>query len=61
MHGLTLSLTGDYRPQDRQAVDVSEAGGAVFDRKNRTETASFVNSAFESGTVGTMMTRPRTG
>jgi outer membrane receptor for ferrienterochelin and colicins len=44
MHGMTLSLTGDYRHQDREAVDVSEAGGAVFDRNNRTETASFLLS-----------------
>jgi outer membrane receptor for ferrienterochelin and colicins len=38
--GLTLSLTGDYRNQDRNAVDVNAAGGAVFDRENLTETGS---------------------
>jgi outer membrane receptor for ferrienterochelin and colicins len=37
---LTLTLTGDYRHQDRNAVDVGAAGGAVFDRENRTETGS---------------------
>lgn len=39
---LTLTLTGDYRHQDRSAVDVSPAGGAVFDRENRTETGSLL-------------------
>jgi outer membrane receptor for ferrienterochelin and colicins len=39
---LTLSLTGDYRHQDRQAVDLGAAGGAVFDRENVTETGSFL-------------------
>jgi outer membrane receptor for ferrienterochelin and colicins len=37
---LTLTLTGDYRHQDRNAIDVSAAGGAVFDRENLTETGS---------------------
>jgi outer membrane receptor for ferrienterochelin and colicins len=37
---LTLTATGDYRHQDRQAVDVGAAGGAVFDRENLTETGS---------------------
>jgi outer membrane receptor for ferrienterochelin and colicins len=40
MRGLTLTLTGDYRHQDRNAIDVSAAGGAVFDRENLTETGS---------------------
>jgi outer membrane receptor for ferrienterochelin and colicins len=40
MRGLTLTLTGDYRHQDRNAVDVNAAGGAVFDRENLTETGS---------------------
>jgi outer membrane receptor for ferrienterochelin and colicins len=38
--GLTLTLTGDYRHQDRNAIDVGAAGGAVFDRENLTETGS---------------------
>jgi outer membrane receptor for ferrienterochelin and colicins len=38
--GLTLALTGDYRHQDRNAIDVNAAGGAVFDRENVTETGS---------------------
>jgi outer membrane receptor for ferrienterochelin and colicins len=38
--GLTLTLTGDYRHQDRDAVDIGASGGAVFDRNNRTETGS---------------------
>jgi outer membrane receptor for ferrienterochelin and colicins len=37
---LTLTATGDYRHQDRQAVDVGAAGGAIFDRENVTETGS---------------------
>ena len=40
MPGLTLTLTADYRHQDRNAIDVNAAGGAVFDRENLTETAS---------------------
>lgn len=37
---LTLTASGDYRHQDRQAVDIGAAGGAVFDRENVTETGS---------------------
>jgi outer membrane receptor for ferrienterochelin and colicins len=42
IRSLTLSLTGDYRHQDREAVDLSASGGAIFDRTNRTETGSFL-------------------
>lgn len=38
--GLEIDVTGDYRHQDRQAVDVGAAGGAIFDRDNLTETGS---------------------
>jgi outer membrane receptor for ferrienterochelin and colicins len=40
MRDLTLTMTGDYRHQDRQAIDLAAAGGAVFDRENLTETGS---------------------
>lgn len=40
LRALTLTMTGDYRHQDRTAVDVNAAGGAVFDRQNVTETGS---------------------
>jgi outer membrane receptor for ferrienterochelin and colicins len=39
-HGITLTATGDYRHQDRNAVDIDAAGGAIFDRENVTETGS---------------------
>jgi len=38
--GFTLTSSLDYRNQDRNAVDVSAAGGALFDRENLTETGS---------------------
>lgn len=37
---LTLTATADYRRRERQAIDLSPAGGAVFDRDNLTETTS---------------------
>jgi outer membrane receptor for ferrienterochelin and colicins len=40
--GLTLNASADYRHRDRQGVDISAAGGAVFDRHNLTETASIL-------------------
>ena len=50
---LTLASSLDYRHQDRNAVDVSAAGGAVFDRENVTETGSVLLKPewkFEGGT-----------
>jgi outer membrane receptor for ferrienterochelin and colicins len=37
---LTLAATADYSRRRRQAIDLSPAGGAVFDRDNLTETSS---------------------